>query len=96
VLSPKGPPGLLSHGQEVQVGLTQLDEDLVDMVKRLPSVVSLTANQDDNLLSVTLGSEMDTPSLVRALVEYGVGVRYVKPLETSLEEAYLELMEEEQ
>lgn len=83
-------------GQEVQVGLTQLDEDLVDMVKKLPSVVNLTANNDENLLSVSLGSEKDTPGLVRALVEYGVGVRYVKPLETSLEEAYLELMEEEQ
>ena len=58
-------------------------------------VVNLTANKDENLLSVSLGSEKDTPSLVRALVEYGVGVRYVKPLETSLEEAYLELMEEE-
>lgn len=83
-------------GQEVQVGLTQLDEDLVDMVKMLPSVVNLTANKDEKHLSVSLGSEKDTPSLVRALVEYGVGVRYVKPIETSLEEAYLELMEEEQ
>ena len=83
-------------GQEVQVGLTQLDEDLVDMVKKLPSVVNLTANNDEKLLSVSLGSEKDTPGLVRALVGYGVGVRYVKPLETSLEEAYLELMEEEQ
>jgi ABC-2 type transport system ATP-binding protein len=96
VATPRELRNRFDNGQEVQVGLTQLDEDLVDMVKRLPSVVSLTANQDDNLLSVTLGSEMDTPSLVRALVEYGVGVRYVKPLETSLEEAYLELMEEEQ
>ena len=76
--------------------MTQLDGDLADMVKRLPSVVNLTADWDENLLSVSLGSEKDTPSLVRALVEYGVGVRYVKPLETSLEEAYLELMEEEQ
>ncbi len=82
-------------GQEVQVGLTQLDEDLVDVVKKLPFVVNLTANQDEKNLSVSLEYEKDTPNLVRALVEYGVGVRYVKPLETSLEEAYLELLEEE-
>jgi hypothetical protein len=59
-------------------------------------VINLTANQNEKLISVSLGSEKDTPSLVKALVEYGVGVRYVKPLESSLEEAYLELMEEEQ
>ncbi len=95
VASPRDLRKRFSSGQEVQVRLTKLDEDLVDMVKRLPSVVNLTANQDEKLISVSLGSEKDIPSLVRALVEYGVGVRNVKPLETSLEEAYLELMEEE-
>ena len=95
VASPRDLRKRFSSGQEVQVRLTKLDEDLVDMVKMLPSVVNLKANQDEKLISVSLGSEKDIPSLVRALVEYGVGVRYVKPLETSLEEAYLELMEEE-
>jgi ABC-2 type transport system ATP-binding protein len=96
VASPQDLRKRFGSGQEVQVGLTHLDEDLVDMVNKLPSVVNLTPNQDEKTLSVSLGSEKDTPSLVRALVEFGVGVRYVKPLETSLEEAYLELMEEEQ
>jgi ABC-2 type transport system ATP-binding protein len=96
VASPHDLRKRFGSGQEVQVGLTHLDEDLLDMLNKLPSVVNLTANQDEKTLSVSLGSEKDTPSLVRALVEFGVGVRYVKPLETSLEEAYLELMEEEQ
>jgi hypothetical protein len=69
---------------------------LVEMIRSLPNVVNLTANHTENSLSVSLGNEQDTPSLVKALVEHGAGVRYVKPLETSLEEAYLELMEEAQ
>jgi ABC-2 type transport system ATP-binding protein len=85
-----------SSGQEVQIGVTKLDDGLVEMIRSLPTVVNLTANHAENSLSVSLGNEQDTPSLVKALVEQGAGVRYVKPLETSLEEAYLELMEEEQ
>ena len=84
-----------SSGQEVQVGLSKLDNDLVAMMRELPSVVNLTVDESENRISVSLGNELDTPGLVKALVEYGAEVRYVKPLEMSLEEAYLELMEEQ-
>ena len=96
VSSPRDLRKRFSSAQEVQVGVTELDEDLINMVRELPIVVNLTANMSDNSLSISLGKEQDTPKLVRALVEYGAEVQYVKPLETSLEEAYLELMEEEQ
>ncbi|MCJ7732463.1 ABC transporter ATP-binding protein [Candidatus Bathyarchaeota archaeon] len=96
ISSPRDLRKRFSSGQEVQIGVTRLDDGLVEMVRSLPNVVNLTANHAENSLSVSLGNEQDTPSLVKALVEHGVGVRYVKPLETSLEEAYLELMEEAQ
>jgi ABC-2 type transport system ATP-binding protein len=96
ISSPRDLRKRFSSAQEVQIGVTKLDDGLVEMIRSLPNVVNLTANHTENSLSVSLGNEQDTPSLVKALVEHGVGVRYVKPLETSLEEAYLELMEEAQ
>ena len=80
-------------GQEVQVGFTALDEGLVELVQGLPSVINLTAGSEENSISVSLRDERDTPGLVKALVENGASLRYVRPLETSLEDAYLELME---
>ncbi|MGW8180710.1 MAG: hypothetical protein ACWGQW_18410, partial [bacterium] len=96
VSSPRDLRKRFSSGQEVQVGFTKLDEDMVELVRSLPSVVNLTANSGENNISVSLRDEQDTPSLVKALVEHGADLMYVKPLETSLEDAYLELMEEEQ
>ena len=96
VASPRDLRKRFSSGQEVQVGFTKLDNNLVELVRSLPTVVNLTASSEENSISVSLRDEQDTPSLVKALVEHGAGIRFVKPLETSLEEAYLELMEEEQ
>ena len=96
VASPHDLRKRFSSGQEVQVGVSILDDDLVAMVKELQSVVNLTADHSEKRLSISLANEKDTPGLVRALVEYGAEIQYIKPLETSLEAAYLELMEEEQ
>ena len=96
VSSPRDLRKRFSSGQEVQVGFTMLDDDLVSMVRELPMVVNLTVEASENRLSISLQAEQDTPSLVKALVEYGAQISYVKPMETSLEEAYLELMEGEQ
>ena len=96
VSSPRDLRKRFSSSQEVQVGVTVVDDDLVDLISALPFVVHHSPNSTDNVVSVSLGAESDTPMLVKALVEYGASVRFVKPLETSLEEAYLELMEEEQ
>ena len=96
IASPRDLRQRFSSGQEVQVGVVKLDDDLIAMVRELPNVVNLTVEPSENRLSISLGAEQDIPVLVKALIEYGAEVRYVKPMETSLEEAYLELMEEEQ
>jgi ABC-2 type transport system ATP-binding protein len=84
-----------SSGQEVIVGVTGIDDNLVEMLHNLPVVVNLMVSRDDLSFYVSVNNEQDIPLLVKALVEYGVGIRYVKPLEISLEDAYLELMEED-
>ncbi len=95
ISSPRDLRKRFSSSQEVRVGFTSLDDCLVDAIRELESVVNLTVHNEDASLSISLRSENDTPALVKAIVELGVGIRYVKPLEMSLEEAYLELMEEE-
>jgi ABC-2 type transport system ATP-binding protein len=48
---------------------------------------------DDARLTITLGDpEAQNPVLVRALVQTGAEVRYVRELEHSLEEIYFSLM----
>ena len=84
-----------SSGQELMIGLSRIDESIGEFIKSIDFVVNLTINQLENSLSVSLKEANDTPALVKALVEHGAGIRYVKPLEMSLEEAYLALMEEE-
>jgi ABC-2 type transport system ATP-binding protein len=96
VSSPRDLRKRFSSGHEVQVGVLNIDSGLVEMIRALSGVVNLTVNHGENSVSVSLGSEEDTPRLVKTMVEYGADIRYVKPLESSLEEAYLELMEGEQ
>ncbi len=84
-----------SSGQDVSVGLVSLDDAIIDTLRGLDSVVNLVIHHEDNSLSLSLKSENDTPTIVKTLVDQGAGILYVKPLETSLEEAYLELLEEE-
>lgn len=94
ISSPRDLRKRFSSSHEVMVGLTEVDDDIIEMIRSLSMVVNLTVNNDSSL-SVSLREEKDTPMMVKALVEYGAGIHYVKPLEMSLEEAYLELMEEE-
>ena len=96
VASPRDLRKRFSSSQEVLIGLTSMDDGLVETLRKLPSVINLTVHSEENSLSVSLREENDTPAMVKAIVDHGAGVRYVKPLEMSLEEAYLELMEEEQ
>jgi len=96
IASPRDLRKRFSSSQEVMVGLTRLNDELVEKLRGLSSVVNLTVNSDENSISVSLREENDTPTLVKTIVEQGAGIRYVKPLEMSLEEAYLELMEDQQ
>jgi ABC-2 type transport system ATP-binding protein len=66
---------------------------LLAAVRALPFVSEASA--EGGALDVTLASpDDDNPALVRALVEAGAAVRYVQPRQHSLEEVYLELVEQ--
>ncbi len=66
---------------------------LLPAVRALPFVSEARAEGD--ALDVTLASpEDDNTALVRALVGAGAAVRYVQPRQHSLEEVYLELVEQ--
>jgi ABC-2 type transport system ATP-binding protein len=93
VATPRELSRRFSFGHEVQVGVKKIDEDLPTMLREIPSVIDLSTNLSDNRFSAILRSEEDTPVLVRALIEYGADVVYVKPVERSLEDAYLKLVE---
>ena len=57
----------------------------------LPFVES--ANVHDGALALTMPDpERDNPRLVEALVGAGAAIRYVEPMEHSLEDVYLELV----
>lgn len=80
-------------GRQTVVELATLDSAAVDAVRALPFVENLQV--DGTRLTVALDSpEVQNPVLVRALVQAGADVRYVRELEHSLEEVYFSLMGE--
>ncbi len=76
--------------QEIQVELTSVDDSILNVLRGADFILS--AQSSDNTLSVSLRNETDTPDLVKLLVENGARVQSVRPVETSLENAYLELV----
>ncbi len=61
------------------------------IIRALPFVRAATAS--NNTLSVTLDDpDTQNPQLVQALVTAGANIRYVEPLQHSLEDVYLELV----
>jgi ABC-2 type transport system ATP-binding protein len=77
--------------QEIQIGLTTVDDSILDALHGVDYILSAQSN--DNTLSVSLRNESDTPDLVKLLVDHGARIQSVSPVETSLEDAYLELVE---
>ncbi|MEN9938631.1 MAG: hypothetical protein RLZZ387_5210, partial [Chloroflexota bacterium] len=66
----------------------------LDTVRGLPFVRGAQAT--DSALAVTLDDpDAQNPALARALVEAGAAIRYIEPLDHSLEDVYLELMRTE-
>jgi ABC-2 type transport system ATP-binding protein len=94
IASPNDLRNRFSSRQEIVIGLKKLDFQIIDELKNLPNILNLTINELENSISFSLRDENDTPDLIRSLVLYGADILYVKPLETSLEDAYLELMED--
>ncbi len=86
-------PGALKH----QLFETRIAVDLARPYPELPRWLNLpfvrAASMDGNALIVTLDDpEYNNPKLVRRLVELGVEVLYVRKVERTLEDVYLELV----
>ena len=78
-------------GRQTVVELAAHSDAVLDAVRALPFVDNLQV--DDSHLTITLDDpEAQNPVLVRALVQAGADVRYVRELEHSLEEVYFSLM----
>jgi len=80
-------------GKGTQVQIAGDATPWLTTVQSLPFVKKVEAQ--DSSLSVHLDDpDTQNPPLVQALVAAGAPVRYVKPLDASLEDVYLELIEE--
>jgi len=89
------PRGLRSslYGQKVALELAAVGPDLERMVLALPFVRGVE-RQDSTLVVALDDPDGNNPTLVSRLVEAGAQVRYVRPVEHSLEDAYLALVAE--
>jgi ABC-2 type transport system ATP-binding protein len=79
--------------QRVSVQLKDAGPDVMRAVRDLPSVVHAEWAPPHLLLQLQ-DPDRDLPSVVESLVRAGLRVQYIAPLEHSLEDAYLKLLEE--
>ncbi len=91
------PAGLRSslYGQKVTLELASPDERLAEVVRGLPFVTSVEPNHDSLVIGLN-DPARNNPVLVNALVGAGASIRYLRPVEHSLEDAYLALIAEAQ
>ncbi|MHB0875149.1 MAG: ABC transporter ATP-binding protein [Anaerolineae bacterium] len=90
------PAGLRAslYGQKVTVELaTPVSDGLEQTVRGLPFVRGVE-RKDGSLVVEVTNPDGNNPALVGRLVEAGAQVRYVRPVEHSLEDAYLALVAE--
>jgi ABC-2 type transport system ATP-binding protein len=79
------------YGRQVVVHLDQPAERLVAAIAALPYAKEVQAV--DNKLVVTMDNpEADNPALIRALVGENAGIQFVGELRRSLEDVYLQLV----
>ena len=82
----------LSSGRGTSIRLHGDAQRWVETAQTLPCVQNVEAQ--NGTLSVTLQDpEQDNPVLIRTLVDSGADICYVEPLAHSLEDVYLELMQ---
>jgi len=84
--------GLFGRGTQVQV---VGDASVWASTARSLSFVRQVTSQDDCLLVTLDNPDEQNPQLVQALVTAGARIRFVEPIAHSLEEVYLELIEDE-
>lgn len=98
ILAVDTPQGLRRgrFGSRTLIEVARRDEALVQVAKRLPFVTSALWQAggpgDPPTLAITLGDpRAQNPALIRALVEHGAEIRFVREEQASLEQAYLSL-----
>lgn len=82
------------YGRQVVIHLTETAEPYLPVVKTLAPVQ--TAEAIDNKLLLALETpEADNPDIIRRLVTAGAGIQFVGELRHTLEDVYLQLIQEE-
>lgn len=80
-------------GRKVVFHLRELDSKIVEVINKLIYVKQ--ARVVDNKMVVTLEEpESQNPEIIRLLVEYGADIQFVGELRHSLEDVYLQLVQE--
>jgi len=89
------PAGLRAslYGQKVAIELANPSPGLETVISGLPFVHSVE-RQDASLVIGLDNPDANNPVVISKLVEAGAQVRYVRPVEHSLEDAYLKLVAE--
>jgi ABC-2 type transport system ATP-binding protein len=80
-------------GRRVVFHLSQDALSLLPMVEKLPGVMEVQA-VDNKLVVRVADPEQDNPVIVNALVSAGAGIQFVGEMRHSLEDVYLQLIEE--
>jgi ABC-2 type transport system ATP-binding protein len=80
-------------GRRVVFHLSQDALSLSPMVEKLPEVMEVQA-VDNKLVVRVADPEQDNPAIVNALVASGAGIQFVGEMRHSLEDVYLQLIEE--
>jgi ABC-2 type transport system ATP-binding protein len=82
------------YGRQVVIHLTETAEPYLPVVKTLAAVQ--TAEAIDNKLLLAIETpEVDNPDIIRRLVTAGAGIQFVGELRHTLEDVYLQLIQEE-
>jgi ABC-2 type transport system ATP-binding protein len=82
------------YGKKVVMHLNAVDPAWIDPIKKIKGVHDV--QQVENKLVITLDDpEKDNPQIIRLLVSLGAELQYVGELRHSLEDIYLQTMEEE-
>jgi ABC-2 type transport system ATP-binding protein len=82
------------YGRQVVFHLSQPGSSQLPLVEKLPYVTRAEAVDNKLVLSID-EPERDNPQLIRQLVEAGAGIQFVGELRHSLEDIYLQLVNDE-
>jgi len=79
------------YGQKTIIDLVDVPAD-IETALNLPFIEHISREGNSLVISLT-NPDSNNPALVKRLVDLGAKVRYVREMETSLEDLYLDMME---